>query len=123
VTAGTRPACRGREPPEFRGPFAAKETARLAEKPRPREARLHNLPSLTLTEIKTEIRADVISDASMGNLVFKCPRTGMNVQHWLADEAEPAERRHTHETVVCKACSRLHFINRSSGKLLGQQEG
>jgi hypothetical protein len=23
--------------------------------------------------------------------------------------------------VVCQACSRLHFINRSNGKLLGQQ--
>jgi hypothetical protein len=55
----------------------------------------------------------------MGNVVFKCPRTGMNVQHWLAEEIAPGERAGTYETVVCKACTRLHFINRANGKLLG----
>ncbi len=45
----------------------------------------------------------------------------MNVQHWLADEPDPEDPHGSHETVVCKACSGLHFINRSSGKLLGQQ--
>jgi len=58
----------------------------------------------------------------MGHIVFKCPRTGMNVQHWLADQPQPNDPRSSYETVVCKACSRLHFINRSSGKLLGQPE-
>jgi hypothetical protein len=57
----------------------------------------------------------------MANIIFKCPRTGMNVQHWLADEPESNDP--TYETVVCKACSRLHFINRSNGKLLGDQKG
>jgi hypothetical protein len=47
----------------------------------------------------------------------------MNVQHWLADEPQPGDPLGTHETVVCKACSRLHFINRSTGKLLGDQNG
>lgn len=57
----------------------------------------------------------------MANLIFKCPHTGMNVQHWLADE--PADDSHSsYETVVCQACSRFHFINRSSGKLLGAEE-
>ncbi len=59
---------------------------------------------------------------SMANIIFKCPRTGMNVQHWLADDPQSAGPDGTHETVVCKACSRLHFIHRSSGKLLGQQD-
>ena len=44
----------------------------------------------------------------------------MNVQHWL-DESESDDPQRTYETVVCQACSRLHFINRSSGKLLGEQ--
>jgi len=47
----------------------------------------------------------------------------MNVQHWLAEEPAAADPQCTYETVVCKACSRLHFINRSSGKLLGDQGG
>jgi hypothetical protein len=62
-----------------------------------------------------------IVTGSMGNIIFKCPRTGMNVQHWLADEPDPKDPLGTYDTVICKACSGLHFINRSSGKLLGQQ--
>ena len=57
----------------------------------------------------------------MGNVIFKCPHTGLNVQHWL-DEAEPDNPSSAYETVVCQACNRLHFINRSNGKLLGQTE-
>jgi len=58
----------------------------------------------------------------MGNFIFKCPRTGMNVQHRLADEPAPEDPRCSYEAVVCPACSRLHFINRSSRKLLGQEQ-
>jgi hypothetical protein len=63
----------------------------------------------------------------MGNVIFKCPQTGLNVQHWL-DDAEPDnppsayETPLAYETVVCQACKRLHFINRLNGRLLGQQE-
>jgi len=55
----------------------------------------------------------------MNNVVFKCPRTGLNVQHQL-DESNPDDPNSTYESVVCKACTRLHFINRSTGRLLGQ---
>ncbi len=58
----------------------------------------------------------------MGNIVFRCPRTRLNVQHWLANEAPPVDVHSTYETVVCKACTRLHFINRTTGKLLGEPE-
>ncbi len=57
----------------------------------------------------------------MSNVIFKCLHTGLNVQHWLDDDA-PEDPSAAYETVVCQACSRLHFINRSSGKLLGQPE-
>jgi hypothetical protein len=57
----------------------------------------------------------------MANLIFKCPQTGMNVQHRL-DESEQGDRDGHYETVVCKACSRLHFIHRTSGRLLGQPD-
>jgi hypothetical protein len=59
----------------------------------------------------------------MGNVIFKCPRTGMNVQHWLADEKPSAPAATTsYETVTCNACRGFHFINRTTGKLLGKNE-
>ena len=54
----------------------------------------------------------------MNNIVFKCPRTGLNVQHWLED-SKPGDQSRIYESVVCKACTRLHFINKTTGKLLG----
>ncbi|WP_349509693.1 hypothetical protein [Bradyrhizobium sp. Tv2a-2] len=59
---------------------------------------------------------------TMGNVLFRCPRTALNVQHWLADEVGPDDAQCSYETVVCKACTRLHFINRRTGRLLGDQE-
>jgi hypothetical protein len=64
----------------------------------------------------------VMFKARMGNVIFKCPRTGMNVQRWLADESPSGNARGRYESVTCKACSGLHFIDRSSRKLLGEQE-
>ena len=58
----------------------------------------------------------------MANVLFKCPRTGMNVQHWLADEPASDDTGNNFETVVCQACGGLHFINRSNAKLLGEKE-
>ena len=57
----------------------------------------------------------------MPQLVFKCPRTGMNVQHWL-DEPETGASPPLYESVVCKACTRIHFINSATGKLLGGEQ-
>jgi hypothetical protein len=45
----------------------------------------------------------------------------MNVQHWLADT--PADDADTHAPVRCPACTKLHFINTSTGKLLGEKFG
>ncbi len=44
----------------------------------------------------------------------------MNVQHWLEDD-EPREPWRVYESMLCKACMRLHFINRVTGKLLGEE--
>jgi hypothetical protein len=53
------------------------------------------------------------------HIVFKCPQTGLNVQHWLADA--PDEPANAHMPVVCNACTKLHFINGKTGKLLGEK--
>jgi hypothetical protein len=44
----------------------------------------------------------------------------MNVQHWLADA--PGEPTSAQTAVVCNACTRLHFIDSKTGKLLGEAD-
>jgi hypothetical protein len=53
----------------------------------------------------------------MAILIFTCPATRMKVQHWLEGGRDIQENQY--ESVICKACTRLHFINRKTGKLLG----
>lgn len=89
----------------------------MERRPSPRSSR----HPVRLTPINTPHRIVVRLTAYMANLVFKCPRTGMNVQHWLAEESAPGDPSCTYETVHCQACSGLHFINRSSRKLLGDK--
>jgi hypothetical protein len=57
----------------------------------------------------------------MAKLIFRCVQTGMNVQVWLP-EAAPADRADAYESVACPACTRLHLINRTTGKVLGDRE-
>ena len=44
----------------------------------------------------------------------------MNVQHWLEDDQEAPENKY--QAVKCLACAGLHFLNRKTGKLLGQDD-
>ena len=57
----------------------------------------------------------------MAHLVIRCPRTGMNVQIWLAKDAS-TDQADAYECVTCPACLRLLFINKTNGKLLGDKE-
>jgi hypothetical protein len=64
-------------------------------------------------------------------IIFRCPVTGLFVQtSWplgregriiVAPEGKDNEERR-YEGLTCPACSRLHFINRKTGKLLGGRE-
>jgi hypothetical protein len=56
----------------------------------------------------------------MAHLVFKCPDTSFNVQHWIEDDEDDAPGNR-YESVACLACTRVHFINRKTGKLLGEK--
>ena len=53
--------------------------------------------------------------------VFRCPNTGKNVQGWVADD--PSEREAwSFEAVTCTACTRVHFVDPRTGKMLGEDE-
>jgi hypothetical protein len=51
-------------------------------------------------------------------LLFICPGTGTKVQHRIESENVVPNQ---YEAVICPACSRLHFLNRQTGKLLGHE--
>ncbi|MBB4260066.1 MULTISPECIES: hypothetical protein [unclassified Bradyrhizobium] len=55
-------------------------------------------------------------------ILFRCPRTGMNVQHRI-DDARPEsfEPADNYVSVRCPACMSLHFVNSTTGKLLGER--
>ncbi|WP_213736931.1 hypothetical protein [Bradyrhizobium sp. dw_411] len=50
-------------------------------------------------------------------IVFRCPRTGMKVQTPLFKQA--ANEPKLYELVTCPACTQFHFINKATGKALG----
>ena len=53
------------------------------------------------------------------HILLKCPSTGMHVKHWLADE--PNENPNSYRQIACAACTRIHFVNAETGKLLGEK--
>jgi hypothetical protein len=57
----------------------------------------------------------------MAHILFRCPHTGLNVQHWLDEKVSPLDEKSEYEGVLCAACTRLHFVNRSTGKTLGDR--
>jgi len=44
----------------------------------------------------------------------------MLVQHWLDEEVDVQENEY--EGLICPACTKLHFFNRKTGKVFGQDE-
>jgi hypothetical protein len=57
----------------------------------------------------------------MATLVFVCPNTGVRVQGWFADDGS-AISEGTYESVTCVACSRVHLVNRLTGRTLGEDD-
>jgi hypothetical protein len=54
----------------------------------------------------------------MVNSIFRCPATGFNVQRQLDDNPDVSENEY--EAIACLACTKIHLVNRKTGKLLGQ---
>ena len=50
--------------------------------------------------------------------IYRCPTTGLNVQG-LSQDAAPADNTETYESVSCPVCTRLHLVNRTTGRTLG----
>jgi hypothetical protein len=55
----------------------------------------------------------------MAQILFTCPTVLMKVQHRLDEDDVPENE---YEGITCPACTRLHFINRRTDRLLGHDE-
>ncbi|MBI5319326.1 hypothetical protein [Bradyrhizobium sp.] len=51
---------------------------------------------------------------------FRCPYQGVDVRQVLR-AARPDEPEDGYQAVPCPACTRLHFVHRKTGRLLGQR--
>ena len=56
----------------------------------------------------------------MAAFVFRCPASGLNVQHQTDDDPDISENEYV--GVMCPACTKMHLLNRKTGKLLGQDD-
>jgi hypothetical protein len=51
----------------------------------------------------------------MAATLFTCPVTKMKVQHWLNRDDDASDNEY--EAITCKACSRIHLINRKRARV------
>jgi hypothetical protein len=73
----------------------------------------------------------------MASLMFRCPYTGLNVPYLRDDDASrrdkgdgasrqdeksAPDRQSEYEAVTCPACTRLHFVNKATGKTLSENK-
>jgi len=69
----------------------------------------------TFPELK--IRRSPATQEEVIPFIYRCPATGLKVQGLFADEV-PTEKPNTYEPVTCLVCTRVHLVNRSTGKIL-----
>ena len=56
----------------------------------------------------------------MPPFLYRCPNTGYRVKGFAAEDV--SEDRESYEAVTCIACQQVHFVNPTSGKVLGAEE-
>jgi hypothetical protein len=54
--------------------------------------------------------------AAMTTPLYRCPRNGLLVQGWFADDASSGAESYL--SLTCLACGGNHFVNPKSGKVL-----
>ena len=53
----------------------------------------------------------------MAPILFRCPIKGVMVQSFIADDPSEDDTE-TYQSVPCAACSGMHFVNASTGRVL-----
>ena len=55
-------------------------------------------------------------------IIYRCPITSLEVQTLLQPSNQSHEDKKHYESLTCPSCTRLHFVNRKTGKLLGYEK-
>ena len=61
------------------------------------------------------------ASAMVGPFIFRCPATGLNVQHVFDDEAPETSDERAYVGVRCLACSGIHLVSRKNGRLISDK--
>ena len=59
-------------------------------------------------------------DEAMATFLYRCTKTGLRVQGWVADEPRQPEKK-SYEAVTCPACGGVHLVNSASGKTIDDE--
>ena len=60
--------------------------------------------------------AAAFHDETMATFLYRCPKTRLRVQGWVADE--PTQPEQSYEAVTCLACGSVHLVNPASGRTI-----
>jgi hypothetical protein len=55
----------------------------------------------------------------METFTFVCPNTKMRVQGFIAEEVSDGD---DYAAIQCLMCTRIHYVNPETGRVLGQDE-
>jgi len=58
-----------------------------------------------------------LHDEAMATFLYRCPKTRLRVQGWVADEPNQPEKQ-SYEAVTCLACGGVHLVNPASGRTI-----
>jgi hypothetical protein len=56
----------------------------------------------------------------MPTFVYRCPHTGYRVQGFAAEETSKDPK--VYEAITCIVCKRVHLVNSTTGKVVGEDE-
>ena len=57
--------------------------------------------------------------SQMPPFLYRCPKTGLKVQGFIAEELKADVD--TYETIVCVACQQVHLVNSATGNVIGRR--
>jgi hypothetical protein len=56
----------------------------------------------------------------MPAFLYRCPNTGYRVQAFVAEDA--SDDSEDYQAITCTLCQRVHLVNPTTGKVLGEDE-